>query len=105
MREKRMLAVAGLDAGAELVERAVGDDVAFVDDGDVGAEALDDLQHVRGEEDGGAAGDHALQHGLRVLAAMASTPSKGSSRKRTLGPWMTAAARASFFPCRGSSRR
>ena len=56
--------VAGLDAGAELFERAVGDEVAVVDDGDVGAEALDDFEHVRGEEDGGAAGDHALQHGL-----------------------------------------
>jgi hypothetical protein len=56
--------VAGLDAGAELLEGAVGDEVAAVDDGDVGAEALDDLEDVRGEEDGGAASDHALEHGL-----------------------------------------
>ena len=56
--------VAGLDAGAELFERAVGDEMAAVDDGDVGAEALDDLEDVRGEEDGGAAGDHSLQHGF-----------------------------------------
>jgi glyoxalase family protein len=55
---------AGLDAGAEFVEGAVGDDVAAVDDGDVGAEALDDFEDVRGEEDGGAAGDHVLKHGL-----------------------------------------
>ncbi len=32
--------------------------------GDVSAEAFDDLEDVRGEEDGGAAGDHALKHGF-----------------------------------------
>ena len=35
-----------------------------MDDGDVAAEALDDFEHVRGEEDGGAALGHALQHGF-----------------------------------------
>ena len=38
--------------------------MAAIDDGDVGAEALDDFEDVRGEEDGGAAGDHALKHGF-----------------------------------------
>ncbi len=52
------------DAGAELFEGALGDEVASGDDGDVGAEALDDLEDVGGEEDGGAAGDHALEHGF-----------------------------------------
>ena len=59
-----VVGVAGLDAGAELFEGAVGDEVAAVDDGDVGAEALDDFEDVGGEEDGGAAGDHALEHGF-----------------------------------------
>ena len=62
-----MLVLSGLrawTAGAELFEGAVGDEAAAVDDGDVGAEALDDLEDVRGEEDGGAAGDHALKHGF-----------------------------------------
>ena len=58
------LALRGLNACAELFEGAVGDEMATVDDGDVRAEALDDLEDVRGEEDGGAAGDHALKHGL-----------------------------------------
>ena len=56
--------VAGLDAGAQLFEGAVGDEVAAVDDGDVSAEALDDFQDVGGEEDRCAAGDHALEHRL-----------------------------------------
>ena len=54
----------GLDARAQFVERAVGDDVAIVDDGDVGAEAFDNFEDVGSKEDGGASGDHVLQHGL-----------------------------------------
>jgi len=38
--------------------------VTFVDDGYVGAKALDDFEDVGGEEDGGAAGDHVLEHGF-----------------------------------------
>ena len=57
-----------------------------MNDGDVGAEALDDFENVRGEEDGGAARVMRLSMAFSVPAAMASTPSKGSSRKRTLGP-------------------
>src|ERR1035441_8535365 len=45
--------------------RTLGDQPAAVNDADVGAQALDDLQHMRGEEDGGAARDHALQHLLQ----------------------------------------
>ena len=56
--------VAGLNACAEFFEGAVGDEMAAVDDGDVGAETLDDFEDVGGEEDGGAASDHALEHGL-----------------------------------------
>ena len=56
--------IAGTDAGAEFFEGAVGDEMAAVDDGDVRAESLDDLHDVRGEEDGGATGDHALEHGF-----------------------------------------
>ena len=52
------------DPGAKLFERTLGDELAAVNDGDVGAEALDDLEHVGGEKDGRAAGDHALQHGF-----------------------------------------
>src|ERR1700733_16331395 len=54
--------VARLNACAEFFEGAVSDEVVAVDDGDVGAETLDDLEDVRGEEDGGAAGDHTLEH-------------------------------------------
>src|SRR5579863_9294023 len=35
-----------------------------MDDGDVAAQALDDFEHVRSEENRGAARDHALQHGF-----------------------------------------
>ena len=35
-----------------------------MNDGDVAAQALDDLKDVRGEKDGGSAGDHSLEHGL-----------------------------------------
>ena len=63
-----LLAVAGCGAGLtparSSVERTLGDEPAAVNDGDVGAEALDDLEDVRGEKDGGAARDHALQHGF-----------------------------------------
>ncbi len=55
---------AGLDSGAEIVEGTVGNDAAVVDDGNVGAETLDDFEYVGGEEDGCSAGDHALEHGL-----------------------------------------
>jgi hypothetical protein len=59
-----VVGIAGVDSRAEFFEGAVGDEMAAVDDGDVGAEALDDLEDVGGEEDGGAAGDHALEHGF-----------------------------------------
>jgi hypothetical protein len=52
------------DAGAQFVERAVRDELAFLNDGDVAAEALDDLEDMRSEEDGDAALDHALEHGF-----------------------------------------
>jgi len=52
----------GFGAGAEFFEGALGDEAAAVDDGDVAAEAFDDFKDVRGEEDGCAAGDHALKH-------------------------------------------
>ena len=52
----------GVDACAEFFKGAVGDELAVVDDGDVGAEAFYDFKHVGGEEDGGSAGDHALEH-------------------------------------------
>src|SRR5439155_19064074 len=55
---------ASLDAGAELLDGALSDELPLVDDGDVAAEALDDLQDVGGEEDRGAARDHALEHRL-----------------------------------------
>lgn len=56
--------VSGLNTSAKLFERAIGDEVAAIDDGDVGAEALDDLENVGGEKDGCAASDHALKHGF-----------------------------------------
>ena len=56
--------IAGVHAGAEHFERALGDQRALLDDGDVRAETLDDLEHMGGEEDGCTAGDHALEHGL-----------------------------------------
>ena len=36
-----------------------------MNDGDVAAQAFDDFENVRSEEDRGAAGDHALQHGFQ----------------------------------------
>ena len=53
-----------LHAGAELFERALRDELAAINDGDVAAEAFDDFEHVRGEENRGAARDHAVQHRL-----------------------------------------
>ena len=89
--------IAGLDAGAELFEGAVGDEMAAVDDGDVGAEALDDFEDVGGEEDGGAAGDHALKHGFERAGGDGVDAFEGLVEEEDSGPWMTAAARASFF--------
>src|SRR5713226_7463790 len=40
-----------------------------------------------------------------VPAAMASTPSNGSSRNRIFGPWMTAAASASFDYSHGMQKK
>jgi len=60
-----VVGVSCVDAGAQLFEGAVGDEVAAIDDGDVRAESLDDLHDVGGEEDGGSAGDHALKHGFQ----------------------------------------
>ena len=57
-----VLSVGCGDAGAEFFERALGDERALVDDGDVGAEALYDFEHVGREEDGGAALDHPVEH-------------------------------------------
>ena len=36
-----------------------------MNDGDVAAQALHDFEHVRGQKNRGAAGDHALQHGFQ----------------------------------------
>jgi len=47
---------------AELFDRTLRDQLAAVNDADVRTQALDDFEHVRGEEDGDAARDHALQH-------------------------------------------
>lgn len=53
-----------LYAGAQFFERTLGDQTSAINDGDVAAEAFDDFEDVRGEENGGAAGDHALEHGF-----------------------------------------
>jgi hypothetical protein len=77
--------IAGVDAGAELFEGAVGDELAAVDDGDVGAEALDDLEDVGGEKDGRAASDHALKHGLEGAGGDGVYAFKGLVEEEDLG--------------------
>ena len=50
------------------------------------AEALDDLQHMRGEEDGSAARDHALQHGLEGVGGNGVHSLEGLIEKQHLRP-------------------
>ena len=74
-----------MDAGAQFFERAIGDQLTVIDDGDVGAEALDDFQHMRGEKDGCAAGDHALQHLLEGTGGNGVYALEGFVEKQNFG--------------------
>ena len=78
--------VARLNARPEFFKRAVGDEMAAVDDGDVGAETLDDLKDVGGEEDGGATGDHPLEHGLESARGDGVDAFKGLVEEEDAGP-------------------
>ncbi len=89
--------VLGLDAGAELFERTLGDERALVDDGHVGAEALDDFEDVRGEEDGGAAGDHALEHGFEGAGGDGVDAFEGLVEKEDLGAVDDGGGEREFF--------
>src|SRR4051812_3833274 len=53
------------DSGAQLLEESLGYQASLMDDGDVAAQAFDDLENMGSEKDGRAAGDHALQHRLQ----------------------------------------
>src|ERR1700733_14260405 len=57
-------AEARFHAATQFVERALSDEAAFVNDGDVAAEALDDFEHMGGQENCCAVANHSLQHGL-----------------------------------------
>ena len=76
---------AGGYTGAELVERAVGDETALMNDGDVAAEALDDFKDVGGEEDGCAAVDHAREHSLEHAGGDGVDPFEGLVEKEDFG--------------------
>jgi hypothetical protein len=88
---------AGLDAGAEFFERAVGNEAAAIDDGDVSAQAFDDFEDVRGEEDGGAAGDHALEHCLEGAGGDGVHAFKGFVEEEDFGAVDDGGGEGEFF--------
>ena len=75
----------GFDTRAELVERALSDEPAAVDDGEVAAEAFDDFEDVRGEENRGAASDHALEHRLEGAGSDRVDTFEGFVEKKNFG--------------------
>ena len=89
--------IAGFDAGAELFEGAVGDEAAAVDDRDVSAEALDDFEDVRGEEDGGAARDHALKHGFERAGGDGVDAFEGFVEEEDFGAVDNGSGESEFF--------
>ena len=97
--------VCGGDAGPEFLERALGDQLAALDDGDVGAETLDDFKHVRGEEDGGAAVNHALEHGFEGVGGDGVDAFEGLVEEEDAGRVDDGGGeRRAFSACRGRSR-
>src|ERR1700683_2041906 len=50
---------------AQLFERALSHQSAAMDDGEVTTKTLDNFEHARREKNRGAAGNHALKHGLK----------------------------------------
>src|ERR1700683_2354334 len=53
-----------LHTSAQLFERALSHQSAAMDDGEVTTKTLDNFEHVRSEENRGAASNHALKHGF-----------------------------------------
>src|SRR5580658_1658409 len=68
-----------------------------VNDGDVGAEALDDLEDVRCEEDGGAAADHALEHGFEGAGGDGVDAFEGLVEEEDLGTVNDSGGEGKFF--------
>src|ERR1700683_4193866 len=54
-----------LHTSPQLFERALSHQSAAMDDGEVTTKTLDNFEHVRREKNRGAAGNHALKHGLK----------------------------------------
>ena len=79
--------VAG-DLALQLVGRALGDDLAVVDDRQPVGQGVGLLEVVRGQEDGRAAGARRWRISSHIRArACGSRPVVGSSRNRTDGRW------------------
>ncbi len=76
----------GFDSRAQFFERALGDQTSLMNDGDVAAQALHDFENVRGQEDRGAAGDHALQHRFQCAGGDCVHAFEGLVEKQNLGP-------------------
>ena len=57
-----------------------------MNDADMSAQPFHDLQHMRGEENGCAARDHALQHGFQSAGGDGVHAFEGLVRNSTLGP-------------------
>ena len=89
--------VARVDAGAQLFKGAVGDEMTAVDDGDVGTETLDDLEDVRGEEDGSAARDHSLQHRFQSAGGDGVNAFEGLVEEENLGAVDDGGSECEFF--------
>ena len=87
----------GTERGAQLFDGALGDQLAAVDDADVGAQALDDFEHVRGEEDGSAARDHALQHRLQRAGGNGVDAFEGLVEEKNFGPVDDGGGQREFF--------
>jgi hypothetical protein len=72
-----------LDSCAKFFQRALRNQASLVNDGQMAAQSLDDFENVK------IVAPRAIMRwsmALSVPDAIASTPSKGSSRKRILGP-------------------
>ena len=61
------------------------------------AEALDDFEHVRGEEDGGAAGDHALEHGFECAGGDGVDAFEGFVEEQDFGAVDDGGSEGKFF--------
>src|ERR1700721_105715 len=88
-------------AGAQLFKGAVGDEMTAVDDGDVGTETLDDLEDVRGEEDGSAARDHSLQHRFQSAGGDGVNAFEGLVEEENLAAVGAGESGGGFFRHRG----